>query len=118
MSKFTEGTRVVVIDNRIRKGVIDHLYDDLEIAIVKFEDGEVDKVRYRYITVDVENQEEETTEPLEKSEITITPDEFREIASKACAKVVSKGGPASILLAGVLLAEIHDALFYNGGEND
>lgn len=121
MSKFDVGMRVVVIENNVvRKGVIKTLYESLEMTIVEFDDGNVEKVHFSRLGIESEtnDQEEETTEPLEKSEITITPNEFRAIASRACAKVASETGPATVILSGILVARIHMALFYNGGEND
>ena len=121
MSKFDVGMRVVVIENNVvRKGVIKTLYESLEMSIVEFDDGNVEKVHFSRLGIESEtnDQEEKTTESLEKSEITITPDEFREIASKACAKVGHKIGPKIILLSSIICTEIHKALFYNGGEND
>lgn len=121
MSKFNVGMRVVVIENNVvRKGVIRTLYESLEMAIVEYDDGNVEKVHFSYLGIESEtnDQEEETTEPLEKSEITITPDEFKKIAVRACAEVSVKGGPATAILSGILVAHIHSALFFNGGEND
>lgn len=126
MSKFTVGTRVGVIDadtNEIRKGVINAVYPDIEIAIVNFDDGNVEKVSFDYLGIEPDNkaQEEKPTEPVEKSEITITPGEFKKIASKVVMKNVKKmdeGGEWLGLAFTIFVVELHKALFFDEVDND
>lgn len=125
MSKFKTGMRVVVIDenNEVRKGVINTVYEDMEIAIVKFDDGNVEKVHFSYLGIEPEtkDQEEKPTEPVEKSEITITPDEFKKIASKVVMKNVEKMGEGGGLLGltfTIFAVELHRALFFDAVDND
>lgn len=127
MSKFKPGVRVVVIDgdtHEIRKGEIKNSHEDLEIAIVNFDDGETEKVSFEYLGIEPETkaQEEKPTEPVEKAEITITPSEFKKIASKVIAKDVKNMGTDGGLLAigfTIFVAQLHKALFFDDAvEND
>lgn len=126
MSKFRTGLRVVVIDgdtHEIRKGVINASYEDVEIAIVKFDDGNVEKVGFDYLGIEPETkvQEEKPTEPVEKSEITITPNEFKKIASKVVMKNVKEMGEGGGLLGltfTIFVAELHRALFFDAVDNE
>lgn len=119
MSKFKPGFRVVVIDGdtrEIRKGVINATYEEVEIAIVKFDDGNVEKVGFDYLGIEPETkvQEEKPTEPVEKSEITITPDEFKKIATKVVVENIKKmgeGGGVLGLTFTFFVAELHRTLF-------
>ena len=94
MKKFNVGDRVVVIDfSEIRSGVIRNIYPEVNTAIVAFVDGEVEKISIdrmaleKVETVEIpETEETHESEPVEKSEITITPDEFRETACDVLAR--------------------------------
>lgn len=126
MSKFKPGLRVVVIDgdtHEVRKGVINASYEGVEVAIVKFDDGNVEKVSFDYLGVEPETkvQEEKPTEPVEKSEITITPDEFKKIATDVVAREVEKmekGGGLLGITFTIFVAELHRALFFDAVDND
>ena len=81
MSKFTEGTRVVVNNFGIRYGVIDRLYNDLKIAIVKFDDGNVEKVHFSDLDIEPETKVQEKQEVKAESQEgakVITKDQFME----------------------------------------
>lgn len=125
MSKFKPGLRVVVIDgdtHEVRKGVINASYENVEVAVVKFDDGNVKKVSFEYLGVEPETkaQEEKPTEPVEKAEITITPDEFKKIASKVIIENVEKmpgGGGLLGLTFTIFVAELHRALFFDAVDN-
>lgn len=124
MSKLKEGVRVVVIDrntNEIKKGVIDKAYFEMEIAIVKFDDGNVEKVPYEHLHIEPENDVQETTEPVEKSEITITPDEFLNISSHVIGEITDKlednSGVIGLTMM-VFAAELHNRLFRSEVDND
>ena len=122
MSKFKTGMRVVVIDenNEVRKGVINTVYEDMEIAIVKFDDGNVEKVHFSYLGIEPETkaQEEKPTEPVEKSEITITPDEFKKIGTKVMTEIIKKGGPVLGFACTIIIANLHKALFFDAVDNE
>lgn len=126
MCNLKTGARVVVIDgytNAIRKGVVSTVYENMEIAIVHFDDGDVEKVHFSHLGIeaDTKAQEEEPTEPVEKSEITITPDEFRDITSKVIAqeaKKIGEGGVIVTLAFTAFAVELHKALFLDGVNND
>lgn len=125
MSKFNNGMRVVVIDehNRVRKGVIVNVHDILEIAIVKFDDEHVEKVHFSCLGIEPESREEpkKASKPVEKSEITITPDEFKKIASRVVAEEAKKLGKDGIMFGlalTIVTAKIHGALFFDEGDND
>lgn len=127
MNKFKVGARVIVIgDNKeVRKGVIQSLFEEMRLSIVKFDNGDAEKVRFENMYIDPETkaqdekaQEEKTTEPVEKSEITITPDEFKKICSEAVCKLAIKTEPEILLLGAVIAAEIHIKLFFDAVDND
>lgn len=125
MSEFKEGTRVLAIENsKMKRGVISSLYDVLGVAVVQFDDDSVGKVKVSDLVIDQEATKEEPekpTEPVEKSEITITPDEFKKIASKVVMKNVKKmgeGGGLLVLTFTIFVAELHGALFFDAVDND
>lgn len=121
MGKFKPGVRVVVIDenHELRKGIIKEVYPEIYTAIVKFDDGNVEKVGFNYLGIDPETkvQEEKPTEPVEKSEITITPDEFRKIGVNTMV-ALSKDDLVVGLVLSVFMGKLHEALFCDEGEND
>ena len=95
MKKFKIGDRVIVIeDNEVKRGTIKNIYPELCTIIVEFDDGNVGKVSELFIahepktetkaetTVESEVEEKHEDAPRMRSEITITPDEFREVAVK------------------------------------
>lgn len=121
--------RVVTIKNgKLRKGIIRKIYADIPtpILIVEFDDGEIEKVYPGDVAIEpkTERQEdepvkEETKEkkPVEKSEITITPGEFENIA----VDMVVEFAKDKFMLALALSAfceELHKKLFSNEAEND
>jgi hypothetical protein len=121
--RFTEGAKVITIeDNKIKKGVIKSLYDTMSIAIVKFEDGSVGKIEISKLALDQDEKKheepEKPTESVEKSEITITPEEFRNIAVGVVVKETKDNVIVGLVLTR-LIAKLHKALFFdNEGEND
>lgn len=100
MQKFNIGDRVIVIDgNEIARGTIKNVHFELNIFIVEFDDGSVNKVALDKIAL--ESKAETTTEPEDKetredasrmkSEITITPDEFKRVAIEVLSEVTAHG---------------------------
>ncbi len=117
--KIAEGDKVgVVINGEIKKGVVMSVYNDLDYAIVKFEDG-VKKVMLHNIGLlpEEKDQDPEPKKPVEKAEITITPEEFQKIGVKVGTTLAEKHGPGIMLTCCAILAGLHMALFYEG-END
>ena len=123
MSKFNKDMRVVVIDehNYVRKGVIDKVFDSMDIAIVKFDDGNVEKVHFSYLGIEPETKAQEepkkASEPIQKSEITITPDEFQKIAVDVMHDITEKSGPVLGFASTLIIARLHKALFFDEGDN-
>ena len=117
MSRFNVGDRVaVVMDDNIVEGKITKLYDELNVAIVTLDTEDVVKVNFSDMSTIREEKAETVKEPVEKSEITITPEEFSNIACK----VIAENTDSLILgleIANVM-AKLHEALFVDEGEND
>lgn len=114
--KIDKGDRVGIIENgKIVKGTIKEVYLEVGYAVVAFDCGDVKKVLLSNLAVlPEENQEPKSpTEPVEKSEITITPEEFRNIACDVVARK-TKDNPLVGLVTTLLLADIHKALFIEG----
>ena len=116
--------RVVTIKNgKLRKGIIRNIYADIPtpILVVEFDDGEIEKVYPGDVALEpkAEPVKEETKEekPVEKSEITITPGEFKKIGIKTIMKF-SDNDPIVALCLTTFCANLQKALFTNEGEND
>lgn len=125
--KMSVGDRVVMIENHeLRRGVIRKIYDDIPtpVLMVEFDDGEIEKVYPGDVAIEPkaevkEDQEvKEEKKPIEKSEITITPDEFMEIASNVVAKEAVQGGAMLMMLGTILMTKLHEKLFVEEKEND
>ena len=125
---FTIGERVAVIyDNKIAYGVILKIFPEVvpPVSVVKFEDGNVAKVEIDKIAkVEAKDQTEEPSkdrehkEPIEKAEITITPEEFRKIAIET---IVNETEDHSSIIGFVFtsfVAKLHKALFFDAVENE
>lgn len=110
--KFEIGDKIVTIrDGELRKGVVKNSYpvNPLVLAI-EFEDGTVEKVFSSDVAPEPTTETPEQNEPKEKEEITITPDEFREIASRVIAKETKDNYLVGYAFAS-LVGEIYKALF-------
>lgn len=119
--KLKPGVRVVVIDedHKLRRGTVKVYYDMFDIVLVKFDDGNVEKVPCDFIGIESDVQEDEKKEPREKDMITITPAEFKETGVKVIEKLAKKlEKPPLILLATIVIADLHKALFIDEGEDD
>ena len=122
-TNFKLGDRVMAIQNsKARYGTIRTIGGNAyeTIAIVKFEtekpgEYELEKIKVSDLILVEETEAKETeakeTEPVEKSEITITPDEFREIGVKVITKLTATK-PIVGLAFTAFLAELHKALFF------
>lgn len=124
-----QGDRVAIIEHgEIKQGIIkDVKFLDRPVAIVDF-DGEIRKVLVEDLGKVV--TDEETSKDYsdylgdnleKKSEITITPEEFRKIGIKIVDEEIDKLGPGGELLGlsfAIFLAKLHKALFIYEAEND
>ena len=126
MIKITmkQGDTVAIIEHgEIKKGIIkDVKVLDPPVAIVDF-DGEIRKVLVEDLAKVQEESEEiqEDNEPVEKSEITITPDQFRYITISIIGEECAKMGSAGLMVGmsiGIIMSKIHNELFIDGAEND
>lgn len=122
--KFKIGDQVMTIENNtVREGVIMNFFPDVNppMLIVKFEDGEVEKVPITTVALKPktetpgEQTAERTNTPIEASEITITPDEFRDVAVEVAMKL-SEGNFTIGMAFAVYSGELSKALF--GVESD
>ena len=119
---FSTGDEVVTIkDGELRKGVIKNFYPiNPPVFVIEFEDGTVEKVLYSNVAPapKTETQEpEEKNEPVEKSEITITPSEFMQITTRVIANETKDRKLVGLAFA-ALMAKVHKALFIDAWEND
>lgn len=120
MSKFREGQRVVtIVDSELKEGVIVTLYETAKVAIVKFDDRHVEKVHFSDLSIPPQKESEpvEPVKVVEKSEITITPAEFREICTSVAVEE-SKGNDLIGFAFAIFSAKLHSALFLDEGDND
>lgn len=126
---FSIGERVAVIeDNKIAYGAILKIFPEVvpHVFVVQFEDGNVGKVEIDKIAkVEAKDQTEESTkdqehkEPIEKAEITITPEEFRKISVNLVTKEAEKMKPDGMMLGLAFIAfvaKLHRALFIDEAE--
>lgn len=117
MCKFKDGQKVVFISNNhdVKRGTIINVFEKCRIALVEMDDGSRESVLFSKMGIDVENvsQEEKTNKQVEKSEITITPDEFKNIAKDVVIESVKdiNGGPMLGIVFAVFVAKLHTALF-------
>lgn len=120
-TSFKLGDRVMTIQNsKPRYGTIRTLSDNSyeTIAIVDFKadtpnECELQKVKVSDLIL-VENTEAEAkkSESVEKSEITITPDEFKSIGLSIITKLTIEK-PTVGLAFTIFLAELYKALFFD-----
>lgn len=117
---FNMGDKVVTVkDGELRKGVIKNVYPvNPPVVAVKFEDGTVEKVFQSDIALepDIETPDE-TNEPAEKPEITITPDKFRDISCRVIAEEIKSNLLLAVAFSSIM-SKIHNALFVEPWEND
>lgn len=119
-----QGDTVAIIEHgEIKKGILKDVKAlDRPVAIVDF-DGEVRKVLVEDLAKVQEESEEiqEDNEPVEKSEITITPDQFHDITTSIIGEECAKMGSAGLMVGmaiGIIMGKIHTELFADGVEND
>lgn len=124
-----QGDRVAIIEHgEIKQGIIkDVKFLDRPVAIVDF-DGEIRKVLVEdlgKVVTDEEtskDREDYLSDNLEeKSEITITQEEFQNISVKIVDETIDELGLGEEVLAfifAIFLAKLHKALFIYEAEND
>ena len=112
-----QGDTVAIIEHgEIKKGILKDVKAlDRPVAIVDF-DGEIRKVLVDDLARVQEESEEiqEDNEPVEKSEITITPDQFRDITTSIIGEECAKMGSAGLMVGmaiGIIMGKIHKELF-------
>ena len=119
-TNFKLGDRVMTIqDSKPRYGTIRSIggngYENIAIVAFKTDnpnEGELQKIKVSdLILVEETEAEAKKSEPVEKSEITITPDEFRETGVKVIVKLTAEK-PIVGLAFTAFLAELHKALFF------
>ena len=124
---FSIGERVAVIeDNKIAYGAILKIFPEVvtPVVVVQFEDGNVGKVEIDKIAkVEAKDQTEESTkdqehkEPIEKAEITITPEEFRKIAIETIVNETEDLSPIIDFAFTRFVAKLHKALFFGASRD-
>lgn len=123
-----QGDTVAIIEHgEIKKGILKDVKDlDRPVAIVDF-DGEFRKVlvedlaKVQEDTKDEIEEIREDKEPVEKSEITITSDEFKKIATDVADREVEKfgkGGGSLYIIFTIFVLKLHRALFFDAWENE
>ena len=116
---FNIGDKVVTIkDGELRKGVIKNFFPvNPPVFVIEFEDGSVEKVLYSNVATGPKTETPEENAPVEKSEITITPGEFREITCRVIAEETKKHKIVGLAFASIM-GKIHRALFVEPWENE
>lgn len=128
--KFEIGDKVVMIKEKMMiRGKIERLHVDLPkpVAIIMLNDGSTRKAYVEDILPDLRPEKKEEkkvaepkfAEPVEKSEITITPDEFRDITTALIAKEANAGliGSQLSFAFTLFVARLHEALFVEVGND-
>lgn len=119
-TSFNIGDKIVTIrDGELYRGTIKGIYPlNPPICAIAFEDGSIRKIFLRDIAPDPKaDPQYEKTELGEKSEITITPDEFKKITCDIIAKYTDDK-PFAALEFGLMMSKIHRALFIDSRDGE
>lgn len=118
--KIGIGDRVITIENReIRRGLVKRIFDEdipYPIIIVEFDDGEIKKCFLDKIVLEseiknaAEEEEKPINEPIEKSEVTIAPAEFKKMVGEIIAKESENNSYLDWVFC-KFASKIHKALF-------
>ena len=117
MKKFNENDHVITIENgSIKNGIVSKCFYEMNppVLLVEFDDGNVEKVLPEKLALapKTEDPKEESREPIIKSEITITPDEFRDIEFNVITETAIKTKDFMLgMKLSAFLALLHKALF-------
>lgn len=121
---FKKGMKVIVLqsDHTIDRGVIRRVDDFNNVAVVDLDTGEVMKVPFSNLGIAPEEPEEQR-QAFEKTEITITPDEFKKTSSRVLSNEIDRMnmGESGIIIKmafTIILSKIHKALFTEEVNND
>lgn len=114
--KINEGDRVGLIENgQLLRGIVKNVYPEINIAVVKFDCGDIEKVALTNLAVLPEEKDQDPKEPVIKSEITIKRDEFRKIAVKLVANEAKEMSSGIVGIAfSIFVAKLEKALFIEG----
>lgn len=118
--EFKIGDRIVtIVCGELVSGTIKELFPiDPPVCIVKFEDGSFGKIPCNEMALEPKSEPvEEKNEPITKSEITITPDEFENVACRVIARE-TKDHPIIGFVTASIISKIHEALFTESSGND
>lgn len=109
---------IAVKDGQVCRGTVKNVYERLNVAIVDFGEG-LEKVSLDRLALDREAvaQGEPKRKRVEKSEITITPDEFEDIAIDVVAEL-AKDQPILGVAFTMFSAKLARALFTDEAEDD
>lgn len=113
MSNFKVGMRVLTRD--ICLGTIQRLYSDIDVAVVKLDDGDYRKYALSQLKEYVEPQEEltENEETTLTEEITLTRQQYRDIANGLYKDEVEKSGSMFVAQAGSLFLSLLEEKLFN-----
>lgn len=128
--KFEIGDKVITVkEKEIIRGRIERLHVDLPrpVAIITLNDGSTLKAYVEDILPDLKPEKKKAekvgepkfAETVEKSEITITPGEFRDITTALIAKEANAGliGSQLSFAFTLFVARLHEALFVEVGND-
>lgn len=118
--EFCTGDKIVSIkDGELRRGIVKNFHPTVNppVFVIEFEDGSVEKVPYNNVTKEPKAETVEENKPVVKSEITITPDKFKEIAVRVIAEATKDCKVVGVAFAQIM-GKIHRALFVEPWEND
>lgn len=108
MIKFEIDDRVITVENgAVRHGVITQTFECIPVVIVKFDDGEVEKVNPFHLAIEPIPVVKEKTE----NEITITKRDFTEVIAEVSAKVSKEHDPIVGITAMLVGLEFEKKLF-------
>ena len=111
---YETNDRVIMVeDGVIRHGVIAQVFEGLPVVIVKFDDGEVEKVNPQRLAIEpVEKKEEpKVDETIEKNEIMLTREMFKKAVVKLAAKTATEHDPLIGLTYTIFGVELERELF-------
>lgn len=117
--KIAAEDRVITIkDGNIYRGTVKKIFElDPPVLMVEFDDGNIEKISLSDVALEPKPETPEKNEPVEKSEITITPGKFREIVCRVIAEEnINRYRPRLAYVS--LMGKIHKALFVDAWEND
>jgi hypothetical protein len=122
MARFNENDKVITIENgKVREGIVRKDFSVMSppVLLVEFENGSLEKVSFDRVAhaPKPEPQDQKPNEPIEKSEITITSEEFKNIGLDLITKMAIETKDFLLgMKLSAFLAMLHTALF--NGESE